>query len=153
MAFFFCNDKLHRVESKIQPKPPTQERHKKLLAETLLVDPRKYATNKNSSYLVEKLLSYCSPNLWMIFKNASFQALVFARIEQSNLLDWLFERGLSCSSCCCCCCCFCGRFASILHVFLVSLVKLPFTSLESTLSGLNKMFSLPSWVNQRWFST
>ena len=82
-GFFFCNDKLH---PHLRFCLSTQERHKKLLAATLLVDPRKYATNKNSSYLVEKLLSYCSPNPWMIFKNANFQALGFARIEEIGLV-------------------------------------------------------------------
>ncbi|CAK9062604.1 unnamed protein product [Durusdinium trenchii] len=37
-----------------------EERHKKQIAKVLLTDPWKYATHKNSSYLVEKALSYCS---------------------------------------------------------------------------------------------
>ena len=37
-----------------------EEHHKKHIAEVLQTDPWKYATHKNSSYLVEKALCYCS---------------------------------------------------------------------------------------------
>ncbi len=65
-----------------------QERHKKLLAETLLVDPRKYATNKNSSYLVEKLLSYCGLNLGM-------GVLKKRRKLQQAFFFWFLLQGLN----------------------------------------------------------
>ena len=38
-----------------------KDQHKKLIADELLSDPFRYATGKNSSYLVEKVLSYCQP--------------------------------------------------------------------------------------------
>lgn len=37
-----------------------EERHKKLIAKMLLSDLWRYATHKNSSYLIEKALCYCS---------------------------------------------------------------------------------------------
>eukprot|EP00438_Fugacium_kawagutii_P003656 Skav224226 [mRNA] locus=scaffold939:1182574:1185374:+ [translate_table: standard] len=37
-----------------------EERHKKLIAQMLLSDLWRYATHKNSSYLIEKALCYCS---------------------------------------------------------------------------------------------
>jgi len=38
------------------------ERHKEKIAQALLEDPKKFAMHKNSSYLIEKALCYCSPN-------------------------------------------------------------------------------------------
>ena len=37
-----------------------EERHKKIIAKMLLSDLWRYATHKNSSYLIEKALCYCS---------------------------------------------------------------------------------------------